>query len=87
MQGVIKSYDPGTDDGTIVGDTDFVSYDLAPGAVAAAGLRFVRQGQRLLFTVNDDGLAADLRFGSEVDMGTPGFFESLPSAEPVADET
>jgi len=33
----------------------------------------VKQGQRVLFTVDGQGLAAGLRIGSEVDMGTPGY--------------
>ena len=86
MQGVIKSYDPGTGDGTILCDSDFQEYELAPGAIAEAGLRFARQGQRFVFVVNEQGFASELSFGSESDMGTPGFFEQLPSADPVADE-
>ena len=33
--------------------------------------RFLRQGQRVIFDLNDDGRATALRLGSEVDMGTP----------------
>ena len=35
MQGVIKSYDPGTGDGVVVRDTDRVEYDLAGDALGA----------------------------------------------------
>ena len=35
MQGVIKSYDPGTGDGVVLCDTDFQEYDLAPDALGA----------------------------------------------------
>ena len=73
MQGVIKSYDPGTGDGIILCDTDLVDYDLAPGAVADSVFRMLRQGQRVIFTLDDDGRASGLRLGSEEDMGTPGF--------------
>lgn len=73
MQGVIKSYDPGTGDGVILTDTDFAEYDLAPGALNGSVFRMVRQGQRVVFDLDDDGRATGLRLGSEVDMGTPHF--------------
>ena len=74
MQGVVKSYDPGTGAGTLLCDTDLQEYELAPGAVAASPLfRMLRQGQRLIFDLDTDGHASGLRLGSEVDMGTPGF--------------
>lgn len=73
MQGVIKSYDPGTGDGIIMCDTDLADYDLAPGAVAASDFRMLRQGQRVIFDLDESGRASGLRLGSEVDMGTPGF--------------
>ena len=73
MQGVIRSYDPGTGDGIIMCDTDLADYDLAPGAVAASDFRMLRQGQRVIFDLDDTRRAIALRLGSEVDMGTPGF--------------
>ncbi len=73
MQGVIKSYDPGTGDGVIIADTDLQEYDLAPNALEGSVFRMVRQGQRIVFDVDDRGLATGLRLGSEVDMGTPHF--------------
>ncbi len=73
MQGVIKSYDPGTGDGVILTDVDLSEYDLAPGALDGSVFRMLRQGQRVVFDVDDTGLAANLRLGSEVDMGTPHF--------------
>jgi CspA family cold shock protein len=33
----------------------------------------LRPGQRVVFDLNDDGLATRVRMGSEVDMGTPGY--------------
>ena len=81
MQGVIKSYDPGTGDGVVVRDTDLVDLDLAPGALEGSVLRMVRQGQRVVFDLDDAGRATALRLGSEVDMGTPGF---PPATQPVA---
>ena len=85
MQGVIKAYDPGTGDGVILCDTDLADYDLASDALAGSLFRMLRQGQRVTFDVTDDGLATQLRLGSEVDMGTPGFHEALHSADPVVD--
>jgi len=73
VQGVIKSYDPGTGDGIIMCDTDLADYDLAPGAVADSIFRMLRQGQRVIFDLDGSGRAQALRLGSEVDLGTPGF--------------
>jgi CspA family cold shock protein len=72
VQGVIKSYDPTTGDGTVVRDTDLSEYDLAPDALEGSVFRMLRQGQRVVFDLDDEGLASRLRLGSEVDMGTPG---------------
>jgi cold shock CspA family protein len=73
VQGVIKSYDPGTGDGVILCDTDLREYDLALDALVGSVFRMLRQGQRVIFDLADDGAATHLRLGSEVDMGTPGF--------------
>ena len=73
MQGVIKTYDPGTGVGALVRDTDRAEIDLADDALAGSIFRMLRQGQRVVFDLNDDGLATRLRLGSEVDMGTKGF--------------
>lgn len=73
MQGVVKSYDPGTGDGVVVTDTDLQEYDLAPGALDGTVFRFLRPGQRVVFDLDDSGRAAGVRLGSEIDMGTPGF--------------
>ncbi len=72
MQGVIKSYDPGTGDGVVVCDTgDFAEFDLAVNALEGSVFRMLRQGQRVNFFVDEDGRATGLGLGSEVDMGTP----------------
>jgi len=71
MQGVIQSYDPATGDGVVVDDVDFGEYDLAVDALAGSVFRMLRQGQRVLFRVDDSGLATEIRLGSEVDMETP----------------
>lgn len=73
MQGVIRSYDPGTGDGIIMCDTDLADYDLAPEALVGTHFRMLRQGQRVIFDLDEGGRATGLRLGSEVDMGTPGF--------------
>jgi CspA family cold shock protein len=73
VQGVIKSYDPGTGDGVIMRDTDLDEFDLAEGALHGSVFRMLRQGQRVVFDLDGDGRATGLRLGSEVDMGTPGF--------------
>ena len=73
MQGVVKSYDPGSGDGVLLCDTDFKEYDLAPDALVGSVFRMLRQGQRVIFDLDDATRATHLRLGSEVDMGTPGF--------------
>lgn len=72
MQGVVKSYDPGTGDGVVLCDTDFREYDLSPGALDGSVFRMLRQGQRVIFDLDAEQRATRLRLGSEVDMGTPG---------------
>jgi hypothetical protein len=73
VQGVIKSYDPGTKEGIVVTDTDLVEVDLATDALVGSVFRLLRPGQRVVFDLDGEGLATRLRLGSEVDMGTPGF--------------
>ena len=73
MQGVIKSYDPGTKEGVLVRDTDRREHELAPDALEGSVFRMLRQGQRVVFDLDAEGRATRLRLGSEVDMGTPGF--------------
>ena len=73
MQGVVKSYDPGTGVGTVMLDTDLSDVDLAGDALVGSVFRMLRQGQRVIFDLDDAGRATRLRLGSEVDMGTPGF--------------
>jgi cold shock CspA family protein len=73
MQGVVKSYDPGTGEGTVVRDADRTEYLLAANALEGSVFRMLRQGQRVIFELDGDGRATRLSLGSEVDMGTPGF--------------
>ena len=72
MQGVIKAYDPVSKIGVVMCDTDLADYDLAANALEGSIFRMVRPGQRVLFELDDRGLATRLRLGSEIDMGTPG---------------
>jgi len=72
LQGVVKSYDPVTGDGLITCDTDLVDYDLGSGALEGSVFRMLRQGQRVIFDLDESGRAVRLRLGSEVDMKTPG---------------
>ena len=85
MQGVIKSFDPGTGDGVILCDSDFKDYDLAVGALVGSPFRMLRQGQRVVFSLDDAGLATRILVGSEGDMGTPGF--TPPTTPPVPEAT
>jgi cold shock CspA family protein len=71
MQGVIKSYDPGSGDGVVICDTDLNDYDLAANALQGSIFRMLRQGQRVVFSLDTDGRATGLHLGSEIDMGTP----------------
>lgn len=73
MQGVIKSYDPSTGDGVILRDTDRSEHELAANALEGSIFRMLRQGQRVVFDLDDSGRATRLRLGSEIDMSTPPF--------------
>ena len=75
MQGTVKSYDPATKDGVLMSDIDFAEYDLSPVALEGSIFRMLRQGQRVIFDLDEDGRATRLRLGSEVDMGTPDFLQ------------
>lgn len=81
MQGVIKSYDPGTQIGIVVRDTDLGELDLAPDALIGSVFRMLRPGQRVIFDLDDQGRATHLRLGSEVDMTSPGFESQYSTIE------
>ena len=72
VQGVIKSYDPSTGDGVVVRDTDLSEYDLAADALEGSILRMLRQGQRVVFDLDDNGQASSLRLGSEAESASTG---------------
>tara|TARA_Y100001934_G_C11698295_1_gene471133 strand:+ start:33 stop:257 length:225 start_codon:yes stop_codon:yes gene_type:complete len=71
VQGVVKSYDPGSGDGVIVRDSDLVEFELTDGALEGSIFRMLRQGQRVVFELDDNNNAVNLKLGSEIDMGTP----------------
>jgi len=72
MQGVIKAYDPASGDGVILCDSNLAEYELAANALEGSIFRMLRQGQRVVFNLDDGGRATQLRLGSERDMQTPG---------------
>ncbi len=67
----MKAYDPGTGVGAVVTDTDRREVPLAPAALAGSIFRMLRQGQRVVFDLDDEGRATRIRTGAEVDMGSP----------------
>jgi CspA family cold shock protein len=71
MQGVVKSYDPGTGQGVVIDDRELLEYDLAATALEGSVFRMLRQGQRVIFDLDETNRATRLRLGSEVDMTTP----------------
>lgn len=75
MQGVIKSYDPGTGDGVLINEADLSDVDLAANALEGSLFRMLRQGQRVNFDLDDEGRATALKIGSEADMETPDLSE------------
>ena len=72
MQGVVKAYDPASGDGVIMCDSNMNDYELAPNALEGSLFRMLRQGQRVVFTLDENGRATRLSLGSESDMATPG---------------
>lgn len=71
MQGVIRSFDRQTNEGLVVRDTDREEFALAPDALEGSLFRMLRQGQRVVFELDDDGRATHVRVGSEPDLGLP----------------
>lgn len=71
MQGVVKAYDPRTGEGVVVRDDDRSEHPLALDALEGSLFRMLRQGQRVVFDLDDDGRAVDVHIGSEPDLGLP----------------
>lgn len=80
MQGVIKSYDPHTGTGVVVRDTDRMEIELAADALEGSLFRMLRQGQRVVFELDEHQYATRLSFGSEADLGAPAFPGDTPPA-------
>ena len=55
MQGVVKAYDPVTKTGVVMCDTDLADYELSANALDGSVLRMLRQGQRVIFDLDDSG--------------------------------
>ncbi len=67
-QGVVKVYDPTTGIGIVVSDTDRTEFLLRPGSLKGSIFRTLRQGQRVVFEVEESGgqaFAHSLRFGAD----------------------
>jgi CspA family cold shock protein len=71
MQGTIKMFDPATREGIVVRDTDREELVLAANALEGSIFRMLRQGQRVVFELDEAGRATKLRVGSEPDLGLP----------------
>ena len=83
MQGVIRSFDPKSGLGSLVRESNRQEIELAADALEGSIFCFLRQGQRVNFDLDDEGMATRLRFGSEGDMVTPtqaAILEAAPQA-------
>lgn len=68
MQGVVKTYDPATGVGIVVLDGDRTEVYLRPGSLQGSVFRFLRQGQRIVFDLEDDDgrrFVRNVRFGQD----------------------
>jgi cold shock CspA family protein len=68
VQGVVKVWDPATGVGIIIRDDDRSEVFLRPGSLRGSVFRMLRQGQRVIFDVEEDEgrvYAHRLRFGSD----------------------
>ncbi|MGH8982471.1 MAG: hypothetical protein ACRDY6_01180 [Acidimicrobiia bacterium] len=72
MQGVVSTYDPQSREGVVIRDTDKERFTLALDALDGSLFRLLRQGQRVVFELDAEGRATQIRIGSERDMGMPG---------------
>lgn len=66
------TYDPQTREGVVIRDTDRQHVVLADDALEGSVLQLLRQGQRVIFELDDAGRATRIRIGSEIDMGSSG---------------
>jgi CspA family cold shock protein len=71
VQGTVKMFDPATNEGIVVLDTDRSELVLALDALNGSLFRMLRQGQRIIFDLDANGRATHVRTGSEPDLGIP----------------
>ena len=64
-------FDPATNEGIVVRDTDREELVLAADALEQSIFRMLRQGQRVVFDLDAEGRATRVRAGSEPDLGLP----------------
>ena len=67
-QGVVKTYDPTTGYGVVVGDEGGEEIYLRPGSLKGSIFRLLRQGQRVVYDVStEDGrsYAGNIRIGQD----------------------
>ena len=68
MQGVVQAYDPGTGNGVVLAEPDRSLVALRPGSLQGSIFRELRQGQRIIFEVTEEGggpSATRVRIGSD----------------------
>lgn len=70
MQGVVKVYDPKTGVGVIVRDDDQSEVYLRAGSLQGSIFRTLRQGQRIVFDVDE---SAGRWFAHTVRIGSDGY--------------
>ena len=71
MQGVVRMFDPISNEGIVVRESDRAELTFASTALDGSLFQTLRQGQRINFELDADGRAINVRLGSEVDMGLP----------------
>ena len=69
-QGVVKSYDPVTGVGIVVRDSDRSEVFLRPGSLKDSVFRTLRQGQRIIFDIVDEG---ERGYVSSIRLGQDGY--------------
>jgi cold shock CspA family protein len=69
-QGVVKTYDPVTGVGIVVREDDRSEVYLRPGSLKGSVFRTLRQGQRIIFDVVNEGGS---QFVSNIQLGQEGY--------------
>ncbi len=70
IQGVVKTYDPITGVGVVVLDEDQSEVFLRPGSLKGSIFRMLRQGQRIVFDLDDQD---DRKYVSSIRVGQDGY--------------